>query len=1439
MADWEDAPSSGGWEDAPATKHPLLKLKDEADTAITTADEAARFAGTGFLGGLVSGPLAVLKTLNDKASGRDSSVEANMNAIGSDLTYTPKTEGGIKAAEGISEFGNQILNPLLGHMGGFSSERYAPKRDVSPSVVDRIPKTDADRVLAKQAEIDAAKNIHEESLWESAPDRDPADPFGQMKQQLDTPQRLPAEPNPVIDSVAKGLQDQPMTAEQMNRGAEADKLAADRQAQLELETKRQATLDYNAAERARQENAGVPPITDPAALAPDVAPEHKLLYDDLLSEARKDEPTSGTPAFFREPDPMAPNPPVSSFNRRTRKQGGGVLLDNQPKLPEPQAKGESSTDFLKRVLSEDARSHVGRIGAPVIPNIPRGQRGAINPAVFKEGFEKLKQLADGTWLRAFSHGDSLTIEAIKDSKKVAGAIYEKTDKYAAPSETNLAATMVGSKQRGLATEIYKFASQLGNDIVPSKVRTSEGTALWDSFVRKGLATKDDTYIPRFRTDPNSYPKPVTDPFTRVKSPGNRQMGAIRIGENKQRQLEKLIPEQKNMIPKDPDAKEVVQEAYGDKDNNQLNYTEAGATLASMKRKSVAVLGASRFVQNAGKRADLNIRDNVLPVESAFRNLSRGELESVALLLKHESLTGKRLDLAALEQLSVKQQMAYTHMRAMLDDTMRIQNEARASQGKEPITAHEAYMSHRWEGDFRRPVFQTVLDKGGNPKIKPDGTLEKKLVWYLAADTKRGLEAQWQALKEKHPDLSYDPKEDHVVRFYKRETDLQSAYSTMVDLLGRDDPAVQVLKEAVEHQTLNEAASFLNQEKHFKEQTGVRGFVGDRPNKSGFSEALDFIQQQIQYAKNAYKWSEFQKSADSIKTIISDPKLIEEQPNNIKYIKEYWKNAIGYGEARAIAHLEDSIRELGVSPAIIRDAVGSAKTYFILNKLAVSTGYALANVVQLTNTLPHMVDQFAKGYHGNPITSVAVGVPAGIAMATGHYLAFINQTARNNVTKFSAPEANFLLKAFKYAEDNGVTARSIYDEAPVSSSFSMAGRAANILGKTVSAPEVMVRAVSYMTFVQFLRESGKFKGNDMALFQKAEELVNVSMVDYRATERPMAYAKLGTTGDFLSTLQTYPMNWYNQWNYMGREAFRGNPLPVMALFATQFAVAGIMGIPGYNDARKLYDFVKDHVISDPMYVKLRESEFWSDPHLWMLKHFGQPAVYGVLEDKTNLGLTSRVNAPGLGEMIQAPGGPIADIVKQGIQVGDALLHPTDTTKAAQAAMSVVPPGVQGLLEQAPFMEGKTFETRSVDGGPPQRVYQRPGNIEDHKGVYVRTPTDEKIRNFGMRSQQEVVGRELGYRSDQDTKTAERRANSIPNAFYDAVRRGDQSKAKELYMTYVKLTGNGISDDAIEKQLFDSYTTTMEKSAIAARSITALQNVARSRAIIESIKKEAGK
>lgn len=525
------------------------------------------------------------------------------------------------------------------------------------------------------------------------------------------------------------------------------------------------------------------------------------------------------------------------------------------------------------------------------------------------------------------------------------------------------------------------------------------------------------------------------------------------------------------------------------------------------------------------------------------------------------------------------------------------------------------------------------------------------------------------------------------------------------------------------------------------------------------------------------------------------------------MKDYIRNHMGMGEAKWVAALEDALRSKGLSPHVIGTAVGGVKTLFIMQKMAFSAGFVLSNAIQLVNILPHMMKESLNPAY--QAAAVAQGLVLGPMMALGHYINAMG--GKKNI--HTMLQDKFITDAMKYAEVNGITARSVLDESPISNSFSALGKVENFAGQTLSIPETVLRSTAYMMATSLLRATGKFGKDHLALFQKAEEMVNIAMGDYRQGERATVFSKLGTAGNALNTLQTYPMNFYQQYNLMARQALKGNVAPIIAMLTAQGLVAGAMGIPGFNEADKLIDWFKG-MVSNETYAKIKDVSLKEA----VLNAGGQSALYGPLSTKTGVGLTSRVTAPGLTDMVTSPAGPGIDLAKQMGSLGNLAMDPMNQDKQTQALVNSVPTGLQGAMETGPLRD-----RMSVPAADGKRMYRKTTDVADHKGMYARTPEEERLRAWGLRSQGEVFEKDMAYRLSQKEMETTKRGGSIINDIYAASRRQDVKQTQELAKLYVQITGKELTNTQIEKQIMDEYTSAFQRAVGNAKTVDALKAV----------------
>lgn len=113
----------------------------------------------------------------------------------------------------------------------------------------------------------------------------------------------------------------------------------------------------------------------------------------------------------------------------------------------------------------------------------------VNTSVFRRGFEKTKEILDGKITLVASHGyiqysstkkintsHQFRIEARKGKEVIGWVNFEQEGDHLEAMDL-----VVHEKYRrnGIATEMYKFAKELGNSISPSKRQTPLGKAFWN------------------------------------------------------------------------------------------------------------------------------------------------------------------------------------------------------------------------------------------------------------------------------------------------------------------------------------------------------------------------------------------------------------------------------------------------------------------------------------------------------------------------------------------------------------------------------------------------------------------------------------------------------------------------------------------------------------------------------------------------------------------------------------------------------------------------------------------------------------------------------------------------------------------------------------------------------------------------------------------------
>jgi ribosomal protein S18 acetylase RimI-like enzyme len=110
----------------------------------------------------------------------------------------------------------------------------------------------------------------------------------------------------------------------------------------------------------------------------------------------------------------------------------------------------------------------------------------VNSKLFKKGFRQTKEILDGTYTLIATPGymklgQKLTSDQFRITAKTSQGLecgwvnFENIDDKLEALDL---AIQPAHRRKGIATEMYKFAKELGNDIRPARLQTTMGKLFW-------------------------------------------------------------------------------------------------------------------------------------------------------------------------------------------------------------------------------------------------------------------------------------------------------------------------------------------------------------------------------------------------------------------------------------------------------------------------------------------------------------------------------------------------------------------------------------------------------------------------------------------------------------------------------------------------------------------------------------------------------------------------------------------------------------------------------------------------------------------------------------------------------------------------------------------------------------------------------------------------
>ena len=774
----------------------------------------------------------------------------------------------------------------------------------------------------------------------------------------------------------------------------------------------------------------------------------------------------------------------------------------------------------------------------------------------------------------------------------------------------------------------------------------------------------------------------------------------------------------NAMIKSPDEAVTLAKTAPDVSQNMVQkganaLTKGGIYLKAKVNNPVVHYGVDRFLDAENvARADVTekLNNNYL---GALRDLSPAErtkaFEVLNLADKHQvEITPAMMQKYALPE---KVQVFIDMHQHTMADVLKSINEARASVGKKPIVAREAYSAMNMTGDFRKVVYKVV-----------DG--KQEVVGVIGADTKnigkRSLSALEKKVLAKDPTLQFGPLQDMSKTSRSARGTPHEAFQDVLATLGEDNPSIKEFVETLRQVANDDPSNYLGMQKHTMQKKGVFGMEGRKFWESTEENARAFFENQVRYIESGLTWGHLSKAAKDVNDVIRNPEVVKNQSNAIRLVDDYMQNALGINPSRMGKAVDDIMNAtfgaFGIGPSVPRAAMGYARLAANTAMLSLSPAFLTLQLIQPITAMPAM-SAFLRGRGG------ATGLTGfGYANMAEGSLALIKDQMGQKLSPV-------MEGAIKYAKDNHVYATDMVQHSNQISK-GVEYYASTIAQAPAAALETGTRSMVYMGLVSMLHETGLTP--KQGLYQQAHRFTDMAMVNYSALEKPAIYNALGPIGSLAYNLKSFGHNEISRWAMFAREIGNdANAVPILTQMATTIAVAGVMGLPFFSQWEMIYDYITKKMGTprsltlDVMDASKSVGKALGPNGAYALSH-GAPTLLGVdLSTRTGLG---DVIPSAASDAAFAGGGKLYEMGKA---TGRAVLNPSEENLKS-AAINLAPPVLQGPMDVAWYQKNGMAYSKD------------PGKL---KPTAVRNDTDVLLKKIGFTGINESAQKQKQYQQAQ--------------------------------------------------------------------------------------------
>jgi len=721
----------------------------------------------------------------------------------------------------------------------------------------------------------------------------------------------------------------------------------------------------------------------------------------------------------------------------------------------------------------------------------------------------------------------------------------------------------------------------------------------------------------------------------------------------------------------------------------------------------------------------------------WNRLSQAEKNEVAEVLysqdKHQKFyTPDQLKASGYNERQIK---LINHIREMEAEKLRIWNEKRAEVGKPPVEAREGHFPGIFKGDYRT----LIVDKDNNP------------IGFIGTLTKWGNKSVQDKMRATYPDAKFlDLGRKDMGNISNRRN--VSGIEELIQLLAEHDPKFAEMQDKISAITSDNADKLYGAEYHARHKKGIIGSEGNKPWQDKTANTNEMMKAYFQYFEEGMLSHMNLPVETQLKALMSNPAL-DGMPNAKAYLSKYVQHMTGRNPGKLAAAIDTLIdtpgRAVGLGPTPVRNAIN--QTTKRIGQLLMGYGNIAHSAMQMMQVPTMAFPEFRTIAHQ---FNIPESVSAGAGMEG---VRLLGEMSKEKLTGKKSTLSAYDRTVLDYAEHMGLGHFSEFQDVSKQTQGPRGRAFDDAVDLNRTLPEVTTRPYVFFTISKMLE-----KHPELSLQEKLSVAYNATqeaMIDYSPRERPMVYSDLGKMGQLTGSLSTFTHGAFGQLGRLGKEAVRGNPVPIISAAAIMFALGGVKGIWGYDTADTIVKYLTEQLGN-----RRSIRELLLDPHT-----SSEVIKSGALSVATGADLSSRisVNIPTPGSITEAVAGPFATDLGKRVGSIYELAKEQDSLAAKNALITNLPNSIKKIVRDK-MMEDEETGANIASTGTQAGL---PGNP--------RTAQDKTLSKWGVTSLPESLLNETQY-NDQRRNMA--KADERKQIVKDAVRAyrqlPDEAKQKAM-------------------------------------------------------------